>query len=126
MKESELKKRFKQIQSHLDEKSRRLWCANEAVCVGRGGITFVASATGVSRTTITEGVKEIKGEKTVLEGKVRRKGGGRKRSVDKDKHLRSDIERLVESSTRGGSWVDFLGFRFVVFLPWFYLLILVS
>ena len=47
-----------------DEKARRLWCANEAVCIGRGGITFVALVTGVSRTTLTEGVKEIKGENT--------------------------------------------------------------
>ena len=101
MKEIELKKRFEQIEPYLDEKARRLWCANEAVCIGRGGITFVALVTGVSRTTLTEGVKEIKGEKTPVAGNVRRKGGGRKRSAEKDKHLKSDIAVLVESSTRG-------------------------
>ena len=83
-----MKKRFEQIQpSYLDEKARRLWYANEAVRMGRGGITFVASSTGVSRTTITEGVKEIKGEKTPIEKNFRRKGGGRKRNVEKDKRL---------------------------------------
>ena len=101
MKEIELKKRFEQIKPYLDEKARRLWCANEAICMGRGGITFVASVTGLSRTTITEGVKEIKGNKTPTEGNVRRKGGGRKGNAEKDKQLRPDIETLVESSTRG-------------------------
>ena len=101
MNEIELKKRFDQIAPYLDEKARRLWCANEAVCIGRDGITFVALVTGISRTTLTEGVKEIKGEKTPVAGNVRRKGGGRKRSAEKDKHLKSDIAVLVESSTRG-------------------------
>ena len=57
MKEIELKKRFEQIKPYLDEKARSLWCANEAICMGRGGITFVASVTGLSRTTITEGAR---------------------------------------------------------------------
>ncbi|NJL60426.1 MAG: hypothetical protein HC887_13115 [Desulfobacteraceae bacterium] len=65
MKYKELQEKFGRIVSHLNEKSKRLWCANEAMSLGRGGITLVSAATGVSGTTITEGVKEIKGEKEV-------------------------------------------------------------
>ncbi|HAO19081.1 MAG: hypothetical protein BWK80_31645 [Desulfobacteraceae bacterium IS3] len=80
MEYKQLQEKFGRIASHPDEKSRRLWCANEALAIGRGGITIVSGATGVSRTTITEGIKEITGKKEIPEnGDIRRKGGGRKK-----------------------------------------------
>ncbi len=96
-----ISERYERIRSHLDEKGRRLWCANEAISIGRGGITLVAHGTGVSRTTITEGVQELRGEKALWYGRVRREGGGRKKQIAKDPALVGDLERLVESSTRG-------------------------
>lgn len=102
MKEKALQERYESIKSHLDEKGRRLWCANEAKALPRGGITKVARATGVSRTTITTGVKELKGEKEVTSlERVRRTGGGRKGAEAKDEHLKRDIEGLVDPVTRG-------------------------
>lgn len=96
-----IREKFQRISNHLDEKSRRLWCANEAVEIGRGGITLVAVATGVSRTTITEGVKEIEGKKALPKNGIRRTGGGRKLTTEKDQALQSDLENMIEGATRG-------------------------
>lgn len=95
-----IQERFQRITPHLDEKMRRLWCANEALAVV-GGITLVSNETGVSRTTITEGIKEIKGLKQLPDNNIRRSGGGRKLQTEKDISLKSDVEKSVESVTRG-------------------------
>ena len=97
----EIQERFQRITGHLDEKTRRLWCANEALAIPYGGVSLVSRQTGVSRTTITEGVKEIKGEKELPKEKIRRSGGGRKLQTTKEKKLKSDVKKAVESSTRG-------------------------
>ena len=59
MSEKSIKKRYKKLSSYLNEKTRRLWCANEAIALGHGGISLVSKITGVSRTTICEGKKEV-------------------------------------------------------------------
>lgn len=96
-----IKERFQKITNHLDEKTRRLWCANEALSIAYGGVSLVSRETGVSRTTITEGSKEIEGKKELPQGKIRRNGGGRKLQIENDKELKSDIEKSIESATRG-------------------------
>ena len=101
MMHEELQEKFKRIVSHLNEKSKRLWCANEAISLGRGGIKLVSTATGVSGTTITEGMKEIKGEKEVRQDGIRRKGGGRKKKTDTDKTVMQDIEDIIGPVTSG-------------------------
>jgi hypothetical protein len=77
--------------------------AAEAKAVGVGGVSMVARATGVSRRAIRAGVKELKA-RPVLAGsrpRIRRPGGGRKRTVDTDPTLLKDLERLIEPGTRG-------------------------
>lgn len=76
----DIRKKFVRIASHLDEKSKRLWCANEAVSLGRGGIKIISEATGVSRTTITTGIRELTGKKDIPTVGIRIKGGGRKKN----------------------------------------------
>jgi hypothetical protein len=102
MEYKQLQEKFGRIASLSDEKARRLRCANEAIAIGRGGITVVSVATGVSRTTITEGIKEITGKKEIPEnGAVRRKGGGRKKKTEQYENIKNDIESLTGSVTRG-------------------------
>lgn len=101
MPSKEIQEKFSRIASHLDEKVKRLWCANEALSLGWGGVTTLAKATGVSRTAITEGIKEITGEKKVSKEGIRRKGGGRKKTSEKDKRIKEELESLVEPMTRG-------------------------
>jgi hypothetical protein len=57
--EAEIKQRFAQLDGWLDERARRLWAAAESVAHGRGGISLVARASGVSRRAIAVGLAEI-------------------------------------------------------------------
>ncbi len=88
---------------HLtDERGRRAVVASEALAIGWGGITAVARATGLSRKVIEVGIKELSGTLPVAaRGRVRRPGGGRKKTVEKDPDVQADLERLVEPVTRG-------------------------
>lgn len=98
-----IERRFKLLASHLDERQRRLVAAAEAEALGPRGISLVSRSTGVSRRAIRQGLKELR-ETTPSQGReqrIRRPGGGRKKAVEKDPTLRGDLERLVESSTRG-------------------------
>jgi transposase len=100
-KEEEIKQRYERIVGDLTERTRRLFAANEAVSLGWGGISTVSRATGLSRHVISDGMQELQGGKRAEEGRVRRKGGGRKSNVSKDPKLSEDLERLVEPVTRG-------------------------
>ena len=96
-----MKRRFELLARHLDERTRRLWAASEALAIGRGGASAVARATGVSRRVIGEGIKELADGPPAGAVRVRRPGGGRKRATSTDRTLRGDLERLVEPVTRG-------------------------
>ena len=95
--------RFKLIEGHLDERMRRLVAAAEAEAVGFGGTSIVARATGVSRRAIREGAKELKARPALAGAhpRIRRPGGGRKKTVDIDPTLTKDLEKLIEPVTRG-------------------------
>jgi hypothetical protein len=54
-----IKKNFSKLKRHLDEKSRRLWCATEALAIGKNGVMIVHLATQVSRPTIYAGIREL-------------------------------------------------------------------
>jgi transposase len=84
----------------LDERLRRLWAAAEAQALGRGGVTTVSAATGISRRAIHLGLRELR-EPPLQGRRIRREGGGRKRLVEHDPALAEDLERLIEPLTRG-------------------------
>jgi hypothetical protein len=90
----------------LDERARRLWAAAEARAIGRGGITRVSEATGLSRMTIRAGLRQLDlpgtpTEPGAADERLRRPGGGRKPLVDHDTGLLRDLETLVDPVTRG-------------------------
>ena len=99
--EAAIKRRFELVSGELNERTRRLLAASEALTIGWGGISLVSRATGLSRKTISQGIKELQGEERANEGRIRRKGGGRKTTVSKDPSLKEELERLVEPVTRG-------------------------
>ena len=97
--------RFRSLSAFLDERMRRLVTAAESPTIGSGGVSVVARATGLLRRAITEGMKELsqpKGSQAApaAQFRIRRKGAGRKRAVDKDPGLREDLDRLVDPVTR--------------------------
>jgi hypothetical protein len=99
--ESEIHTRFKMLAPFLNERTRRLFTAAEAAALGRGGIAAVARATGVSRRAIAAGLAELHAPQAASAHGVRRPGGGRKRTVQTDRTLQDDLERLIDPVTRG-------------------------
>lgn len=98
----EIKIRYDLIKQFLNEKARRLFLAAEAKAIGRGGIEKVSRETGVSSDTISKGCKELEELPEEIEsGKIRKPGGGRKKLIDTDLTLLSDLDSLIEPATRG-------------------------
>jgi len=98
--ESCLRQKLSQIWPHLNERSRRLVAAAEAVQLGRGGVSLVSRASGLSRVTVTKGIREL-GDETVPTTRVRREGAGRPSLVSVAPNLPGVLEALVEPLTRG-------------------------
>jgi len=96
-----LKAKFASLAPALDERARRLWAATEAKAIGHGGSALVSRATGISYSTITRGLRELESGPPPDPGRVRRPGGGRKRTVAKDPTLLADLDGLVEPTASG-------------------------
>ena len=92
--------KYNNLSKTLNERSRRLWAGNESLSIGYAGIEIVSRATGLSRSTIIKGMKEIT-DKRELKDRIRDHGGGRKKEVDKNPGIREELIRLIEPSTRG-------------------------
>jgi hypothetical protein len=106
-----VRSKFELLRPLMDERMRRQWAASEALSLRRGGVTVVARATGLSRTTIGVGMRElrertnlgIEDEVTVSDvpKRIRRPGGGRHPLNANDPTLVRDLEALIEPTTRG-------------------------
>ena len=98
-----LQEKYKAISPYLNERSRRIWCATEAIDLGYGGKSLVRQATGVSYPTIKKGAAELELDISdrVSIVRLRREGGGRKQNSTKDKSLEEDISSFIDSSVRG-------------------------
>ena len=95
-----LRAKFDAVLPHLDERQQRLVMAADARSLGHGGIAAVASATGASRSRISQGVAELEAGVSPL-GRVRRAGGGRKKVTATDPALVEALLALVEPTRRG-------------------------
>jgi hypothetical protein len=99
---SAIRMRYEAVAGHLDERGLRLWAAGEARAAGRGGVSAVSQVTGLARSTINRGLKELeRGAKDVPAGRVRRRGGGRKAATVTQPGLLKALKQLVASATRG-------------------------
>jgi hypothetical protein len=98
--------KFELLRPLMTERLRRQWAASEAQSLGRGGTSTVAEATGLSRTTIWAGMKELQRRadqphQDVHPERVRQLGAGRPFLEESDATLVQDLEALVEPATRG-------------------------
>ena len=99
--EEMVRMKYQLLAAALNERTRRLWAATEAVALGRGAKSLVARATGLAFNTVQRGVREL-GEKNPLPfDRVRRPGAGPKKLTQKDPGLVRALDRLVEPVTRG-------------------------
>ena len=102
-----IRRKFLALGSVMDERVIRLWAATEAEALGRGGISAVAEATGFDRGRIRSGLLEIEElrlkppSEAPRAQRVRRPGGGRKSLASTDPTVVSDLDSLVEPTTRG-------------------------
>lgn len=98
-----IRDKFTMLSPFMDERLRRLWAAAEATALGRGGIHTVATATGLSRTTIAQGIRDQQALSpgTAPSRRLRRVGGGRKPVTTHDPTLLGALESLVDPVTRG-------------------------
>jgi len=95
-----LKQKFALIWPHLDERARRMMAANEARQLGYGGVSSVSRACGLSRVTLTKGMREL-GAPALEEGRIRHPGAGRPALLQLDPDLPRRLEGLGEPLTRG-------------------------
>ena len=100
-----IRRKFEALRPVMDERMRRHWTAVEATELGWGGVSTVSLATGLSRTTITAGIQELKERREAptveTSSRIRRPGGGRKSVTASDPRLLDALEALVEPVTRG-------------------------
>ena len=103
--ETAIREKLQLLGPLFDERTRRLWAAAEARVIGHSGISVVARATGLSRTTIHQGIKDLTElhatEGLETERRIRAAGGGRKPLEAVDLTLLADLERLVDPVTWG-------------------------
>src|SRR5271168_1242643 len=97
---SVIRERFAAVGHGLNERSRRLLVAAEAKTAGYGGIAAASRATGIARSTIGRGLKDL-ADPGSLSGAVRRPGGGCPTLLEKNPTLLEDLRQLVEPATMG-------------------------
>ena len=98
---SELTEKLRSVWPLLDERTRRIMAAGEAMALGYGGVSLVHRACGLSRKAITKGIHEIEAGFAPGEGRIRRSGAGRKPITATDPQLVEALEELVDEQTRG-------------------------
>ncbi len=98
--EDGIRTRYLAIKDQLDERGRRLFVAAEKAAAGYGGTAAVFRATGVARSTIIRGAKDLAAASPAL-SRVRRAGAGRPLLSKADPAVLDDLRRLVEPATLG-------------------------
>jgi hypothetical protein len=95
-----IQQRWKADGSKRGERGRRLFAASEVRAASRGGLTAVAEITGLARSTIGRGLRDLDAP-PLPRGRVRREGGGPRPLTERDPTLLAALERLVAPTTRG-------------------------
>jgi hypothetical protein len=100
-----IRNKYQLLRPLMNERMRRQWAACEAMSLSRGGFTLVSQATGLSRTTLWAGKRELQQQARPVPDlqpeRVRRRGGGRHLVEVDDPTVLSDLQTLLDSTTRG-------------------------
>ena len=96
-----MEERIRNMLPYLNERQRRLFLANEAISYGRGGISEVSRISGASRKTIRLGIRELRNENVLENGRIRRKSKGRPRLEESYPNLYDIIKIIVNGHTYG-------------------------
>jgi hypothetical protein len=99
-----LRRKYRGVALELDERRKRQWAAAEAREAGYGGVSLVARATGLARSTIHAGLRDLRAsarQRRLGAERVRRAGGGRRPLTTTDPALLAALLALIEPTTRG-------------------------
>lgn len=99
-----IRRKYRVVAPELDERRRRQWAAAEARELGYGGVSVVGRATGLARSTIHAGLRDLRAsraERAKAASRVRGAGGGRRRLTRSDPELLGALLALIEPTTRG-------------------------
>jgi hypothetical protein len=95
-----IRQRWESVGSKLDERGRRVFAAGEVRAAGWGGLEAVSAITGLARSTIGRGLKDLDAA-PLPNGRERRKGGGRRHLSSRDATLIEDLRSVIEPATLG-------------------------
>ena len=106
MEAGDLSKKIQAVLPMLNEAQRRIYLATEAAYLGRGGITKIKEASGISRVTITNGMKELEagqyyGAQEESSPRIRKAGAGRKGIALTQPGIKEALDSLMDESTIG-------------------------
>src|SRR5680860_240381 len=91
---------FETLMPHLNERQRRILTGAVAEALGRGGQQFVVAAAGISTSTMSKAVREIRAGVEVSD-RQRVEGGGDRPAIEKQPGLLAALDELVHPDTRG-------------------------
>jgi len=94
-------RKYHALSGLLNERQSRLWAASESMSLGYGGISLVSRATGISRVTISRGIKELEKEQPLSPERSRRPGAGRKKGCELQPTLKPSLDAIVEPTAQG-------------------------
>ncbi|HNC01615.1 MAG TPA: ISAzo13 family transposase [Leptospiraceae bacterium] len=99
----QLLKKYLGIKHFLNEKTRRLWCASEALAIGKHGVAMVSAVTKITPPTIYAGIRELKRKPNRKKSgqRIRKKGGGAKTILSKQPEISKELASLAEPATKG-------------------------
>jgi len=103
-KEAEMIRKKLMYLTTLNEFDARHYLAIWAMEEGWGGIRKVCRLTGKSVNTVRKGIYEIETKENFYlkeSGRLRKKGGGRKKIIDKNPNVKKEIENILEDNTAG-------------------------
>ena len=97
----EIRAKYLTIKKESNERFIRIWAATEAISLGYGGLKIIHEATGIAKTTIIRGKKEILNKETIQKNRIRRKGAGRKRLEEMDTNIKQEILSIADVNSIG-------------------------
>jgi hypothetical protein len=102
---SEILRRWRLLSPYLNRRQRSLWAAAEAEAIGYGGCVLLSNVTGISKQTISAGMRKLRLTKMASAGsliRVQRSGRvGRKLAELKDPDIEPALERMLSDEVAG-------------------------
>ena len=97
----EIEEQMQEFYKRLPEKNKRLYAAIESLKLGYGGITYIAVLFNCSRNTVQLGIEELCTEEALPQNRNRKKGGGRKATLEKEPDINEVFLSLIKEHTAG-------------------------